>query len=68
MDPITLLAAASAVWNGIKKASEFAQEAEGVWSVNFLNMSGLTQISLSNTLQTAKNKPQKPKVVWQVRF
>jgi hypothetical protein len=32
MDPITLLAAASAVWNGIKKASEFAQEAEGVWS------------------------------------
>ena len=32
MDPITILAAASAVWNGIKKASEFAQEAEGVWS------------------------------------
>jgi hypothetical protein len=32
LDPITLLAAASAVWNGIKKASEFAQEAEGVWS------------------------------------
>jgi hypothetical protein len=32
MDPITLLAAASAVWSGIKKASEFAQEAEGVWS------------------------------------
>jgi HPt (histidine-containing phosphotransfer) domain-containing protein len=33
MDPITLPAAAcTAVWNGIKKASEFAQEAEGVWS------------------------------------
>ena len=32
MDPITLLAAASAVWSGIKKASEFAQEAEGIWS------------------------------------
>jgi hypothetical protein len=32
MDPITILATASAVWNGIKKASEFAQEAEGVWS------------------------------------
>jgi hypothetical protein len=25
MDPITILAAASAVWNGIKKASDFAQ-------------------------------------------
>jgi hypothetical protein len=31
MDPITILAACTAVWNGIKKASEFAQEAEGVW-------------------------------------
>ena len=32
MDPITILAACTAVWNGIKKASEFAQEAEGVCS------------------------------------
>ena len=31
MDPITLLATASAIWSGIKKASEFAAEAEGVW-------------------------------------
>jgi hypothetical protein len=35
MDPITLLAAASAVWSGIKKASEFAQEAEGVWCCTY---------------------------------
>jgi len=32
MDPITLLATASAIWSGIKKASEFAQEAEGAYS------------------------------------
>ena len=32
MDPITILAACTAVWNGIKQASEFANEAEGVWS------------------------------------
>jgi hypothetical protein len=31
-DPPKILAACTAVWNGIKKASEFAQEAEGVWS------------------------------------
>jgi hypothetical protein len=31
MDPITLLATASAIWSGIKKASEFAAEAEGIW-------------------------------------
>ena len=31
MDPITLLATASAIWSGIKKASEFAAEAEGVF-------------------------------------
>jgi hypothetical protein len=30
MDPITILAACSAVWSGIKKATEFANEAEGV--------------------------------------
>jgi hypothetical protein len=52
MDPITLLAAASAVWNGIKKASEFAQEAEGV-GVNLVNTQGL-QISLSNTSRRLK--------------
>jgi hypothetical protein len=47
MDPVTLLAAASAVWNGIKKASEFAQEAEGVWSQ--LSKYAVTPTSLSST-------------------
>jgi hypothetical protein len=31
MDPITLLATASAIWSGLKKASEFVGEAEGIW-------------------------------------
>ena len=60
MDPITLLAAASAVWNGIKKASEFAQEAEGVWS-QLSKYAGLAD-QLEQHITTAKNKPQKPKL------
>jgi hypothetical protein len=56
VDPITLLAAASAVWNGIKKASEFAQEAEGVWSVNLSKYAGLAD-QLEQHITTAKNKP-----------
>ena len=36
MDPITLLATASAIWSGLKKASEFAAEAEGVWALTFI--------------------------------
>jgi hypothetical protein len=59
MDPITLLAAASAVWNGIKKASEFAQEAEGVWS-QLSKYAGLTQTSLSNTLRRLRTSQQNP--------
>jgi hypothetical protein len=60
MDPITLLAAASAVWNGIKKASEFAQEAEGVWSQLSKYVGYADQ--LEQHITTAKNKPQKLKL------
>jgi hypothetical protein len=61
MDPITLLAAASAVWNGIKKASEFAQEAEGVWSQLSKYVGYADQ--LEQHITDAKNKPAKPQVV-----
>jgi hypothetical protein len=66
MDPITLLAAASAVWNGIKKASEFAQEAEGVWS-QLSKYAGLAD-QLEQHITTAKNKPQKPKLFGKLDF
>ena len=60
MDPITLLAAASAVWSGIKKASEFAQEAEGVWSQLSKYVGYADQ--LEQHITDAKNKPQKLKL------
>ena len=60
MDPITILAACTAVWNGIKKASEFAQEAEGVWS-QLSKYAGLAD-QLEQHITTAKNKPAKPKL------
>jgi hypothetical protein len=60
VDPITILAACTAVWNGIKKASEFAQEAEGVWS-QLSKYAGLAD-QLEQHITTAKNKPQKPKL------
>ena len=66
MDPITLLAAASAVWNGIKKASEFAQEAEGVWS-QLSKYVGLAD-QLEQHITEAKNKPQKPKLFGKLEF
>jgi hypothetical protein len=58
--PNNPLAAASAIWNGIKKASEFAQEAEGVWS-QLSKYAGLAD-QLEQHITTAKNKPQKPKL------
>jgi hypothetical protein len=58
MDPITILAACTAVWNGIKKASEFAQEAEGVWG-QLSKYAGLAD-QLEQHITTAKNKPQNP--------
>jgi hypothetical protein len=66
MDPITLLAAASAVWSGIKKASEFAQEAEGVWS-QLSKYAGLAD-QLEQHITTAKNKPQKLKLFGKLDF
>jgi hypothetical protein len=66
IDPITLLAAASAVWSGIKKASEFAQEAEGVWS-QLSKYAGLAD-QLEQHITTAKNKPQKPKLFGKLDF
>jgi hypothetical protein len=64
VDPITILAACTAVWNGIKKASEFAQEAEGVWS-QLSKYAGLAD-QLEQHITTAKNKPRSPSssVIW----
>jgi hypothetical protein len=66
VDPITILAACTAVWNGIKKASEFAQEAEGVWS-QLSKYAGLAD-QLEQHITTAKNKPQKPKLFGNLDF
>jgi hypothetical protein len=66
VDPITLLAACTAVWNGIKKASEFAQEAEGVWG-QLSKYAGLAD-QLEQHITTAKNKPQKPKLFGNLEF
>lgn len=60
MDPITLLATASAIWSGIKKASEFAQEAEGVWG-QLSKYCGVAD-QLEQCIQAEKNNPKKPKL------
>jgi hypothetical protein len=60
MDPITLLATASAIWSGIKKASEFAAEAEGVFG-QLSKYCGVAD-QLEQAIQKEKNKPQKPKL------
>jgi hypothetical protein len=66
MDPITLLATASAIWSGIKKASEFAQEAEGVWS-QLSKYCGVAD-QLEQVIQEEKNKPKKPKLFQKLDF
>ena len=66
MDPITILAACTAVWNGIKQASEFAQEAEGVWG-QLSKYVGLAD-QLEQHITTAKNKPQKPSLFGKLEF
>ena len=66
MDPITLLATASAIWSGIKKASEFAAEAEGVWS-QLSKYCGVAD-QLEQVIQTEKNKPKKPKLFQKLDF
>ena len=66
MDPITILAACTAVWNGIKQASEFAQEAEGVWG-QLSKYVGLAD-QLEQHITDAKNKPQKPTIFGKLEF
>jgi hypothetical protein len=66
MDPITLLATASAIWSGIKKASEFAAEAEGVWS-QLSKYCGVAD-QLEQVIQKEKNKPKKPKLFQKMDF
>ena len=66
MDPITLLATASAIWSGIKKASEFAAEAEGVWS-QLSKYCGVAD-QLEQVIQKEKNKPKKPKLFQKLDF
>jgi len=60
MDPITLLATASAIWSGVKKASEFAAEAEGVWG-QLSKYCGVAD-QLEQCIQAEKNNPKKPKL------
>ena len=60
MDPITLLATASAIWGGIKKASEFAAEAEDVWG-QLSKYCGVAD-QLEQAIQKEKSKPSKPKL------
>jgi hypothetical protein len=66
MDPITLLATASAIWSGLKKASEFAQEAEGVWS-QLSKYCGVAD-QLEQVIQTEKNKPKTAKLFQKLDF
>jgi hypothetical protein len=60
MDPITLLATASAIWSGLKKASEFAAEAEGVWS-QLSKYCGVAD-QLEEVINKQKSEPKKPKL------
>jgi hypothetical protein len=60
VDPITLLATASAIWSGLKKASEFAQEAEGIWG-QLSKYCGVAD-QLEQVIQKEKNKPKKLKL------
>lgn len=66
MDPITILAACTAVWNGIKQASDFAQEAEGVWG-QLSKYVGLAD-QLEQHITNEKNKPKKPKLFQKLEF
>ena len=66
MDPITLLATASAIWSGIKKASEFAAEAEGVWG-QLSKYCGVAD-QLEQAIQKEKNKPKKPSLFGALEF
>jgi hypothetical protein len=60
MDPITLLATASAIWSGLKKASEFVGEAEGIWG-QLSKYCGVAD-QLEQCIQEEKLRPKKPKL------
>jgi hypothetical protein len=66
LDPITLLATASAIWSGLKKASEFAAEAEGVWG-QLSKYCGVAD-QLEQCIQEEKNKPKKAKLFQKLDF
>lgn len=66
MDPLTLLATATAIWNGAKKVAEFAQEAEGVWA-QLSKYAGVAD-KLEQWIQTEKNKPKKPPLFKKLAF
>jgi hypothetical protein len=66
MDPITILAACSAIWSGIKSASDMAGEVEGVWG-QLSKFVGLAD-QLEQHIQDSKNKPQKPKLFKKLEF
>lgn len=67
MDPITILAAVTATWNGIKKAAEFANEAEGIFS-QLSKYCGLAD-QLEQHITEAKNsKPKKPSLFGKLEF
>jgi len=66
VDPITLLATASAIWSGLKKASEFAQEAEGIWG-QLSKYCGVAD-QLEQCIQQEKNKPKKAKLFQKLDF
>ena len=66
MDPITILAACPAVWNGINATSDFVGEAEGVWG-QLSKFVGLAD-QLEQHIQEEKNKPKKPKLFQKLEF
>ena len=66
MDPITLLAACSAIWSGIKSASDFAGEVEGVWG-QLSKFVGLAD-QLEQHIQEEKNKPKKLQLFKKLEF
>jgi hypothetical protein len=51
---------ASAIWSGIKKASEFAAEAEGIWG-QLSKYCGVAD-QLEQVIQEEKANPKKPKL------
>jgi hypothetical protein len=66
VDPITILAACTAVWNGIKKAPSLLRRPRA-FGHNLSKYAGLAD-QLEQHITTAKNKPQKPKLFGNLEF